>query len=117
MAQLFSLDHIHTMSKSRHFILMLANILMLVAGLAGIVGFILLTDIHSRHGYSGYASRDQIMATTDVARLQLMGISASDGWMRFSAVVDANRWFFLGFGAVLLIGSVVLTPKRLKDKP
>ena len=104
------------MTKSKRMILLVTNIAMLVAGLVAVVGFIFLTDIHSRHGYSGYASRNDFITTTNIERLSVMGFVASDGWQRFTDVADGCRWFFLGFGAVLLIGSVVLTPKRLKDK-
>jgi hypothetical protein len=117
--KLFCQAQIQTMSKSKRVILLLTNILMLVASLVGFIGFIVLTDIHSHHGYAGYASRNDIINTTDVARLQTMGAVASDGWDRFTDVIDTNRWFFLGFGALLFVTSIIhfcLTPWKLKDE-
>jgi hypothetical protein len=106
------------MTKSKRLVLMITNAAMLLAGLLGVLGFIGLTHQHSTYGYSGYASVHDITATTDVARLQTMGGVAAWNWERFTGVIDASRWCFLGLGAVLVIGSIVhlcLSSRRSPD--
>jgi len=107
------------MTKSKRMILLVTNIVMLVAGLFGFLGFFGLTHQHSTYGYSGYASVHDITSTTDVARLQTMGGVASWNWERYTEVIDTSRWYFLGLGSVLVIGSIVhfcLSPWRSKDR-
>ena len=95
MAQLFSLGHIRTMTKTRRIILVVTNIVMLVASLVALLGFFGLTHQHSTYGFSGYPSRAELLASTNVASLQTMGGVAAWNWDRFTLVIDEARWILL----------------------
>ena len=120
MAQLSTLGHIRTMTKSRRITLLITNIIMLIACLDGIIWFVALTDAHSTYGYAAGSSHSlgEISATTDVVRLQTFGSIATDHWQLYSLLLDSCRWNFLAIGCILVVGCIIhlwLTPVRSKD--
>ena len=111
--------HISTMTKSKHLILLVTNIVMLVAGLVGSFVFLVLTDQYSTYGNRGYASSDVIYSMTNTLHIQVMAEKSASEWRRFSHLIDSARWFFLGLGLVLVVGSVIhfclMMPSKPKD--
>jgi hypothetical protein len=95
------------MSNLKRFILITTNVLMLVAGLYGVLGYFSLTRQRLAHGYSGYASADEIMGTTEVIPLQSKGAFASSNWRVCTDFIDWSRWYCLTSGVVLFVGGVV----------
>ena len=106
------------MTQTRRIILLVTNIVMLAAGLVALLGFIGLTHQHSTYGFSGYPSREQLLASTNVMSLQTMGNVAAWNWDRFTLVINSARWIFLALAVVLIVSSIIyfwLTPSRQKD--
>ena len=114
------LGHIHTMTKSKRITLLVTNVIMLVAGLYGMIGFVALTDEHSTYGFAAGSSHSlgEINTTTNAMRLQVIGSFATEHWQRYTWVLDRCRWNFLAIGSIFVIGCIVhlwLTPVRSKD--
>jgi hypothetical protein len=108
------------MTKTRRTILLVTNIVMLVASLVALLGFIGLTDQHSTYGFrAGHShSPNEIFESTNVWSLRSMGGVAAWNWQRFTLVIDSARWIFLALAVVLIVGSIIhfwLTPSRQKD--
>ncbi len=120
MAQLSTLGHIRTMTKSKRITLLVTNVIMLLAGLYGMIGFVALTDLHSSYGYVAGSSHslDEISATTNAVRLQTIGSIATDHWQLYTLLLDRCRWNFLAVGSIFVVGCIIhlwLTPVRSKD--
>jgi hypothetical protein len=93
---------------------------MLLGGIGAVLIFVALTfALHETAGWPHIPSADDIKATTETWKLRGMAADAYDKLGVFVDAVDAYRWWFLVFGSLLLLGSIlhfVLTPWRLKEK-
>jgi len=108
------------MTKLKRITLLVTNIMMLAAGLYGMIGFVALTDEHSSYGYAAGISHSlvEINAITNVVHLQTIAGSAMEHWQRYTWVLDRCRWNFLAIGSIFVIGTIIhlwLTPVRSKD--
>lgn len=108
------------MNRPKRVILLLTEILMLIAGICGILIFIGITlSVVRSRSVADIPSADVINSTTETWRLKGM---AEDGYGKFQALASALatlRWYFLGLGGFLFVSSIIhfcLTPWKLKDK-
>ncbi len=108
------------MTKVRRVTLLVADILMLLGGIGSVLIFIVITlTLREAPGWPRIPSGDEIKATTETWRLRGMAADAYDKLQIFTEMVDGYRWYFLVFGSLLFVGSIVhfaLTPWRLREK-
>jgi len=120
VAQLFSLGHIRTMTKPKRVILLLTQILMLVAGAVGVLIFVVITTVVCRHiSLADIPTADTIRPITGIHELRVIAEDSSDKYRALVEAMQTVRWYFLGLGAFLAVGSIVhfcLTPWKLKDR-
>jgi hypothetical protein len=109
------------MTKVRRVTLLVADILMLLGGIGAVLIFIAITlTLREAPGWPHIPSGDEINATTEPWRLRGMVADAYDKLQIFTAMVDLYRWYFLVFGSLLFLGSIVhfcLIPWRLRNTP
>jgi hypothetical protein len=109
------------MTKVRRVTLLIADILMLLGGIGSVLFFIAITlTLREAPGWPHIPSSDEIRATTETWRLRGMAADAYDKLQIFTEMVDVYRWYFLVFGSLLCLGSLVhfgLTPWRLRETP
>ena len=108
------------MTKPKRVILLLTQILMLVAGAVGVLIFVVITVFVCRHvSLADIPTTEAIRATTDMHRVRAIAEDSSEKYGALLEGVQNMRWYFLGLGAFLAVGSVVhfcLTPWKLRDK-
>jgi len=100
--------------------LLVAEILMLLGGVVAFLLFIAITLLlHQTPGWPHIPTEKEIQAITDIWRLRDMAVDAYEKLQAFVDVADTYRWFFLIFGSLLFLGSIVhfiLTPWKLREK-
>jgi hypothetical protein len=89
------------MPKSKRFILVFTNIILLIAGVLGLLSFLALARV-SR----GPASGD-LGPVTDVVRLQTIAAHAITGWQQVVSVTNVEKWYSLAFGVIMIVASVI----------
>jgi hypothetical protein len=108
------------MTKPKRVILLLTEILMLVAGAVGVLIFVVTTTVVCRHiSLADIPTAGTIRSTTGIYELRAMAEDSSDKYRALVEALQTLRWYFLGLGAFLALGSIVhfcLTPWKLKDK-
>jgi hypothetical protein len=104
------------MTKPKRVILLVTEILMLAAGVVGILIFATLTWVLSRH--ISVPTNEAIRAATGTRELRSMAEDSSGKYWALLEAFQTLRWYFLGLGTLLAAGSVIhfcLTPWKLGD--
>src|SRR5579859_2837276 len=96
------------MTKPKRVILLLTEILMLVAGTVGVLIFVTITTVVCRHiSLADIPTEHAISSITDTHKLRAIAEDSSDKYLGLADAIQTLRWYFLGLGAFLAVGSII----------